>query len=414
MTQLEARIRAARSERGPEARTVMLLGILLGFESVLYSVVTPVLPHYQHQLGASKPAIGLLAAAYPAGMLPGSLLGGWMATRAGVRRTTVFGLLLFSLFVAPFGFGSDLGILDGLRFAQGIACGYVWGGGLAWAIASAPPGRRNQTLGSVFASALFGTLIGPILGTLAVAVGTGVVFACVGGVSLALALWTLKFPEPPRARLGAGAPVRAVLKSSAVKLSFWLILLEACTVGALGTLLSLRLARFGASGVAIGTIFVAASLCSTVLTPVLGRVIDRRGSMLPMSIGLVTSGVLVALLPVPHTALILGALTVLTLGGPLIASTIPAMSLMTDAIEAMGAAMAFGSMLLNVAWSLGEMLGAPAAASLSHVTSDAVPIGLLAAGMLLTLVPVLRMRSRRAAAAGDQPGVGAALVRSSS
>ena len=93
MTQLEARIRAARSERGPEARTVMLLGILLGFESVLYSVVTPVLPHYQHQFGASKPAIGLLAAAYPAGMLPGSLLGGWMATRAGVRRTTGFGLL---------------------------------------------------------------------------------------------------------------------------------------------------------------------------------------------------------------------------------------------------------------------------------------------------------------------------------
>jgi MFS family permease len=155
--------------------------------------------------------------------------------------------------------------------------------------------------------------------------------------------------------------------------------------------------------VAIGITFVVASLCSTVLTPILGRVIDRRGNMLPMSIGLALSGILVALLPVPNRAVILAVLTVLTLGGPLVASTIPAMSLMTDAIEAIGAALAFGSMLLNVAWSLGEMLGAPAAASLSHATSDAVPMGMLAAGMLLTLVPVLRMRPHRAAPAGDRP-----------
>ncbi len=392
----------------------MLLGVLLGFEAVLYSVVTPLLPHYQHEFAASKPAIGVLAAAYPAGMLPGSLLGGWMATRAGVRRTTVLGLVLFSLSVAPFGFGSELAVLDGLRFVQGIACGYVWGGGLAWAIASAPPGRRNQTLGSVFAAALFGTLIGPVLGTMAVAIGTGVVFACVGVVSLLLALWTLGFPEPSAARLGTGAPARTLLRNRAVILGFWVILLEACTIGALGTLLSLRLSHFGASGVAIGVTFVLASLVSTVLTPLLGRVVDRRGNTLPMTIGLALSGVLVALLPVPHTALILAVLTVLVLGGPLIASTIPAMSLMTDSIEALGAAVAVGSMLLNVAWSLGEMAGAPAAASLSHATSDAVPIALLAAAMLVTLIPVLRMRAGEARPRGDQPEVGAALVRSSS
>ena len=64
-------------------------------------------------------------------------------------------------------------------------------------------------LGSVFASAIFGTLIGPLLGTVAVATGTAVVFACVGGVSLALTAWTLQHPEPPRAALGAGAPLRA-------------------------------------------------------------------------------------------------------------------------------------------------------------------------------------------------------------
>lgn len=367
--------------------------MLLGFESVLYSVVTPVLPHYAHEFGASKPAIGVLAAAYPAGMLPGSLLGGWIATRAGVRRTTVVGLLLFTCAIVPFGLGSDIAMLDGLRFVQGIACGCIWGGGLAWVIAIAPRGRRGEVLGSVFASAIFGTLLGPLLGTLAVAAGTGVVFACVGGVSLALTAWTLEHPEPPRAALGAGASVRALARSPRLVLGFWLILLEACTIGATGTLLPLRLSRFGASGVAIGLTFVLASLLSTLLNPAIGRLVDRRGILLPLSIGLGVSAVLLALIPLPQSALPLAVLTVMMLGGPLTASTMPAMSLITDAVERIGAALAFGSMLLNLAWAMGETIGAPAAASLSRATSDALPLVLLAAGMLLTLGPVLLVRS---------------------
>jgi MFS family permease len=380
----------------PEGRTLRLIAVLLGFESVLYSVVAPLLPHYQQQFATSKPVIGLLAAAYPAGMLPGSLLGGWTATRTGVRRTTVLGLLVFGVAAAPFGFGSSLWLLDLLRFVQGIGCGLIWGGGLAWAIAIAPRDRRNEVTGSIFGSAVLGTLIGPALGTLAVAVGTGVVFAGVGLVAGALAWWTLQHREPPRASLGRGAPVRVLSRSPRVLLGFWLILLEACTIGALGTLLPLRLSRLGASGVAIGLTFVAGSLLSTVLTPALGRAIDRRGIRAVLCTGLGLSAVLVALLPVPESPAVLAALAVITWGGPLSASAVPAMSLMTDAVERVGAALAFGAMLLNLAWSLGETIGAPAAADLSHATSDAVPLLALAVAMLATLMLVLAAGSRTA------------------
>jgi len=119
MTALRSRrLRYRRPRVDPERRTVTLIRVLLGFESVLYSVLTPVLPHYAHAFGASKPAIGVLSAAYPAGMLPGSLLGGWIATRAGVRRATVVGLLLFRGAIVAFGFGSEIVMLDGLRFVQ--------------------------------------------------------------------------------------------------------------------------------------------------------------------------------------------------------------------------------------------------------------------------------------------------------
>jgi MFS family permease len=369
----------------PERRTIVLISVLLGFESVLYSVITPVLPHYADAFGASKPAIGVLAASYPAGMLPGALLGGWIATRAGVRRTTAFGLLLFTGAIVAFGFGSDIVALDGLRFVQGIACGCIWGGGLAWVIAIAPRERRGEVLGAVFASAIFGTLIGPLLGTVAVATGTQVVFACVGGVSLALTAWTLAHPEPPRAALGAGAPLRVLAKDPRIAFGCWLILLEACAIGATGTLLPLRLSRFGASGVAIGVTFVLASLLSLLLNPVVGRLVDRRGIALPLSVGLAAAAVLLALLPLPHSPLLLAALTVLALGGPLTAYAMPAISVMTDAIERIGAALVFGSMLLNLAWAMGETIGAPAAASVSRATSDAVPLIALAALMVVTL-----------------------------
>jgi MFS family permease len=223
-------------------------------------------------------------------------------------------------------------------------------------------------------------------------------------VSLALTAWTLAHPEPPRAALGAGAPLRVLAKDPRIAFGCWLILLEACTIGAAGTLLPLRLSRFGASGVAIGVTFVLASLLSLLLSPAVGRLVDRRGIAPPLLIGLATAAVLLALLPLPRSPLLLAALTVLALGGPLTAYAMPAISVMTDAIERIGAALVFGSMLLNLAWALGETIGAPAAASASRATSDTVPLLALAALMVATLAISAVLSPRWSRPAADRPG----------
>ena len=226
----------------------------------------------------------MLAASYPAGMIPGSLLGGWIATRAGVRRTTVVGLLLFTGAIVAFGFGSDIVVLDGLRFVQGIACGCIWGGGLAWVIAISPRERRGEMLGSVLASAIFGTLIGPLLGTVAVAAGTPVVFACVGGVSLALTAWTLQHPEPPRAALGSGAPLRVLARDP--RIAARLLADPARGMHDRAHPAPCFPSAFRASAPRpwrSASTFVLASLLSLVLNPAVGRLVDRRGVLLPLS-----------------------------------------------------------------------------------------------------------------------------------
>lgn len=395
MCLLRSRLAAAKYSRHDPAReTVVLVRVLLLFESAMYSAITPVLPHYAHVLGASKPAVGVLAGAYPAGIIPGSLVGAWIATRAGVRRTTLVGLLLFAVSIAGFGFATNIVALDALRFVQGAGCGFIWGGGLTWVITAAPRERRGEMLGSVIGAAIFGTLIGPVLGILAVSVGTGLVFAVVGAIAFALAAWTQRHPKPAPQTLPAqnSSPVRDLVSSPLIRLGSWLILLEAATIGATSTLLPLRLARFGAHSIVIGAVFLVSSLISVAVSAPIGRLVDRRGAGVPLCAGLTLTAILMAVLPLPHSAVLLAIVSVIALGGPLTAYTIPALTVITDTAERLGIPLAVATMMLNLAWASGEVIGAPAAANLSQATTDAVPLLALSAIMVLTLRPVIKAR----------------------
>lgn len=396
---------ASEAAGGAGQPIVLLVSVLLGFESSMYSAVTPVLPHYAHTLHASKPAVGVLTASYAAGIVPGSLLGAWVAARAGVRRATLTGLLLFAASIIAFGFATNIVALDALRFIQGTGCGFIWGGGLTWVIAFAPRERRGAVLGTVIAAAIFGTLVGPILGTLAVAVGTAPVFTAVGLVAFGLAGWTLRMPEPAPGWQGdtTGTPLRTLVGTPRILFGSWLILLEAATVGATGTLIPLRLAHFGASGLVVGATFLVAALISTQVSTPIGRLVDRRGARLPLCVGLTLTAVLMILLPIPHSAAGLAILATVALGGPLTLYTVPAMSLMTNASEQVGVPIVMATMLLNLAWALGETLGAPAAANIAQATSDTVPLLMLSAIMALTLIPIVRGRLGVAAAPAAVP-----------
>jgi MFS family permease len=389
-------------EPNPERSLVSLICIVLLFEGGLYSAVSPVLPHYAHTLHASKPAIGVLAAAYPAGLIPGAFLGFWIATRGGVRRTTIVGLVGFGLAVGAFGFGTSIVALDVLRVIQGMFCGLIWCGGLTWVIHVTPVQRRSRTLGGVLGAATFGTLFGPIIGTVAVAVGTQVTFVVVGLVALGLAGATLRHPEPPASSaVDPEHPIRAQLRgawsSHALRLGVSLVLLEAATFGAVNALLPLRLSHFGASGFAIGLTFVLASALSASLSTVVGHVTDRRGPYLPLLAGLVVGAPLMALLVVPHNPWLLAVLMVITFGGPLTFSMIPAASLMTDSAEAVGVTLVLATTLFNLAYALGETIGAPVSASVAQVTSDFVPLLAIALLMLVTAAWALTHRRRPAA-----------------
>jgi MFS family permease len=391
------RMRSGRSADGLAALIRTVRSLLL-FESAMYSAITPVLPHYAHVLHAGKPALGLLVAGYPAGLIPGALLGGWLAARQGVRRTTIAGLVGFGLAIAGFGLTSQIVELDLLRVVQGAFCGLIWGGGLTWLIAAAPQARRGAAIGGAIGAATLGTLIGPLLGTLAVALGPAPVFCATGAVSLALAAWAASHPEPARSEpdhehepgRSIAAQLRAAVAAGGYGIGSWLILLEAIFFGAAGVLLPLRMAHLGLPGWAIGATFVAASALSTALSPLVGRCVDRRGARRTMLMGLLAGIPLVAVMMLPHDRVVLVALAVIALGVPMTASMIPAVSLMTEATERADVTLIIATTTVNLAYAVGETIGAPVAASLSSLAGDLVPLFLIAALMAMTFVLVRR------------------------
>jgi MFS family permease len=57
-------------------RLLFLVGAIVFVDTMFFAALTPLLPHYSHELGLSKAHAGMLAGAYPAGCLVGAIPGG--------------------------------------------------------------------------------------------------------------------------------------------------------------------------------------------------------------------------------------------------------------------------------------------------------------------------------------------------
>jgi MFS family permease len=371
-------------------RLFLLVSAVVLVDTMFFAAVAPLLPHFSDELGLSKTAAGVLTAAYPAGMLAGSLPGGWLAARWGVKPTLLLGLALLGTTSLVFAFANTIVLLDAARFVQGVGGAWMWAAGMAWLVSAAPVERRGELIGSALAAAIVGVLFGPVLGGAATVVGHEVVFSCVsvGAAALALCAWSIP-GVPPEPSPGVPAMLRALARSD-VLAGFWLFSLPAVFAGVLEVLIPLRFDDLGASGVAIGAAFLVAAGFEAMVSAAAGRLSDRHGRLAPIRVGLAGAAVMAVLLPLPDVALLLAAaliLVVCALGG----FWAPAMALLSDASERAGLDQALAFSISNVAWALGHVLGGGAGGALADATSDALVYGLLAAACGLTLLGVMAL-----------------------
>jgi MFS family permease len=374
-------------------RLVVLVSAIVLVDTAFYATVAPLLPHYADELDLSKAAAGVLAGSYAAGMLIGALPGGWLAGRVGVKPTVLLGLTFMSVSSLAFGFAHHIVLLDAARFVQGVGGACSWAGAMAWLIEDAPSERRGELIGTALGAAIGGALLGPVVGTLADAVGTEAVFSSVVGLGALLAAWVWRTPVAhPRA--GATGSVLSAVRHPAVAAGMWLVALPALCFGSVAVLVPLRMDHLGAGSVAVGAMFLVAAGFEAIVSPLIGRLSDRRGRLVPLRLGLALSAPLIVSLSLPSRAIVLVVLVV-AVASALGTFWAPAMALLSDAADGAGLTQGMAFALTNLAWAVGQTTGSAAGGTLADATADAVPYALLCAVSVLTLGALVRGRQAR-------------------
>jgi MFS family permease len=363
----------------------VVAGAVVFFDTAFYAAVVPLLPTLTRQLDLTKASAGVLTAGYAAGTLVGSIPGGMLAERAGPRVTLYTGLALMGGSSLAFGLLDNVALLDAARFVQGVGGACTWAGSMVWLIIESPSDRRGSAIGGALAAGIAGALFGPVIGTLAHGLGRAPVFSAVVLVAAGLAVAVAMLPRPAAPKLDPGrARLSRQLRQPAILLGMWLVVLPALASGAMNVLAPLRLGRLGAGAIGIGATFLIAAAVEAVISPVVGRLSDRRGRMFPLRIGLAGATVALLLFTVPDTALSLAVVIVLetvALG----TFWAPAMAMLSDAADTHGMSQAYALALVNFAWAAGQIAGAGGGGSLAKSAGDGAPFGIAAGLCALTL-----------------------------
>jgi MFS family permease len=330
-------------------------------------------------------AVGLFA--LPSGMI---------ATRWGVKRTALAGLVLLAGMSVLFGVVDGFWPLVAARFGQGVAGSLCWNGALAWLIAASPRDRRGELIGGAMSAAIGGALIGPLVGGLAFHFGRATVFSAVAGAALCLAAVVPALPSAPPAVRQPVRVLRDALSREDVRLALWMILLPSLLFGTLSVLGPLQLDRVGFGVVGVAATFVLSGGVEAILSPLAGRWSDAAGRRAPLRAGLAGSVVLCLVIPWVGERWLLAVVIILN-GVAFGILWTPAMAMLTDGWEAAGVEHALGFSLLNLAFAAGNVVGAAAGGALAGASSDQVAWGLLAALCVLTLLTLRARRDTRSA-----------------
>ncbi len=378
--------RPASAAAGVDRRLFALVGSLVLVETMFYSVLAPLLPYYVEHLGLTKTAAGTLSAFYAFGAIAFAVPAGFLVARIGARRTVLTGVALLAVSSVAFGFARELVVLDAARFVQGVGGSCLWAAGLTWLVSSAPEERRGTVIGSAVGIGIGGALLGPVLGGAATLTSPELVFTMIAALIAGLGLLALTTPAPPPGHPDTIADLlTAAREEPRLRAGILFTFLPSVLFGVFEVLAPLRLSFLGASTAAIAAIFLVCTVAEAAMSPLVGRLADRRGAFPVARLGLAACAVMAILLPLPGSlvpyAIALVAACV-AFGWP----WVPASAMLSAgaAYYELGQGVAFG--LWNLAWGGGQAIGSAGGAGLAEASSDAVPYLLLGGLCALTLV----------------------------
>ena len=360
----------------------MVVALALFTDALLYYLLVPLLPAYARSYGLSQMGVGVLFASYSVSLLAGTYPLGRLADRVGRRSPMVWGLTGLLATTLLFAFAHSYPLLILARVLQGLSAAATWTAGLALLADHFPSEARGKAMGTAFAFANLGVLLGPTLsGYLSQHHGLRAPFLAAAGLIAvdALARVTLLRDVPMERDTRVG--FKELLANPTVAVFAGAMALGAGMWALLEATLPLYFDRqLRLSPTAIGLAFGAAAVVHLITSPMMGALSDRVGRKRVLMTGLVLA---VVILPLPVFVHGWGALLAVMGCAGLLASLImsPTSPALADAVARMGSqsyASVFG--ILNLAYGVGLMVAPLLGSALVQVAG--IRLALVGAGVV--------------------------------
>lgn len=338
-------------------RVLIITSLAVGADMLLYGAVAPLLPHYVDELNLSKAQAGLLVGSYSAGLLLSAVPLGFAAARRGAQPFLIAGLALLAVASVTFGLANGLAVLVVARCVQGVGASAAWTGALTWLSHAAPAERRGELIGISIGAAVAGEVLGPVLGSLASATSPELVFSAFGALAALLAGAAWRSAGARITEHADLATATAWVRRPGVAAAMAFVLVPSTGIGVFEVLVPLELNARGATAVAIGAVFTAASLATALANPAVGRWSDAHGRRLPIIAGFAagTFGTALIALSIPSGVYVAVVLATFVALGCVWA---PTLANLYESAERENASQAVASGIINLAYAAGLLIGA--------------------------------------------------------
>jgi MFS family permease len=375
------------------SRLVLFVGAVFAAESAFFAVVPPLVPQLIRDVGLTTTEVGVLVAAYPAGVVLAAIPSMALVDRRGVRVATLAGIGVLIVATLGFAWGTNAVLLDAARFVQGVGGAVAWAGALAWLTSTTPPGRRGSVIGGAVGAALVGMVIGPAVGAAASHLGRGPVFSAMAVVLGLLALAAPSAAPASIARHGSVQALIRLIRSRRAAIGNGLLAVIGIVGGTVSSLLPLLVAHRHGGPEVIAAILATGYLLAAFLNMFVGRLSDRIGRGAPTLVGLAIATLLLPSVPIVNSLLVLALVSVIAQAA-VSALWTPTAAMVSDGSEVGASGQAVGVATMNAAWAAGGAVGPILATWLAEAAGFNLPFA-LAGGLCAASALVLLLTYRR-------------------
>ena len=280
---------------------VSLFSAMLGV-----GLVSPLLPLYAQDMGATGTQLGIIFAAYGISNSILTPIMGRLSDRRGRKIFLIIGLLFYSIISLGYVWAADVSQLTLVRAIQGAAGAMIIPIAMAYIGDLSPEGEEGKWTGYANAAFFSGFGIGPLLGgALAERFGINASFYAMGGLCLLAFLVAIRFlPRIEQRKIGEKSrlSLKEMSTSPIIRGLFSFRLVQAVARGGIMTFLPI----FAAASIGLGTTLIGILLTVNFLPMIAlialgGRLADRFNKKTLVILGNLLYLITVTLIPLANT-----------------------------------------------------------------------------------------------------------------